>query len=148
MIKAVFLDAGPLGLVTKRRGQSPEVDACRAWMRGLVVAGMQVCVAEVTDYEVRRELIRLSRAGQMPLSRLTRLDHLANLCSFLPVSTAMWRRAAGFWADARQHGLPTASSVALDADVIIAAQAAEVFATVVTNNPGHISRWVPVRAWP
>jgi predicted nucleic acid-binding protein len=60
----------------------------------------------------------------------------------------MWRRAAEFWADARQQGVPTASPAALDADVLIAAQAAEVLATVVTNNPGHLGRWVPVRTWP
>lgn len=60
----------------------------------------------------------------------------------------MWRRAADLWAEARQQGLPTAAAAALDADVLVAAQAAEVSATVVTNNPGHIGRWVPVKSWP
>jgi hypothetical protein len=41
---------------------------------------------------------------------------------------------------------PVATPAALD--VIVAAQAAEIQATVVTNNPGHIGRWVPVRKWP
>ena len=113
-----------------------------------MTAGATVHISEVADYEVRRELIRLIRAGQLPASRLNRLDQLASLCSFLPISSVMWRRAAEFWADARQQGLPTASAAALDADVLVAAQAAEVQATVVTSNPGHISRWVPVRIWP
>ena len=146
MATTYLLDTGPLGLLAHDR--PVQRVPIQTWLIQEMTAGATVYISEVADYEVRRELIRLSRAGQLPLSRLTRLDQLANLCSFLPVSTAMWRRAAGFWADARQHGLPTASPVALDADVIIAAQAAEVFATVVTNNPGHISRWVPVRAWP
>jgi hypothetical protein len=50
-------------------------------------------------------------------------------------------RAAG------EQGIPSAGAAALDADVLIAAQAQEVGGTVVTNNPGHIGRWVPVRIW-
>jgi hypothetical protein len=41
-----------------------------------------------------------------------------------------------------------ASRAALGADVVVAAQAAEIQATVVTNNPGQIGRWVPVHTWP
>lgn len=51
-------------------------------------------------------------------------------------------------ADVRHQGLPTASAAAVDVDVLVAARAAEVCATVVTNNPGHMSRWVPVFGWP
>jgi predicted nucleic acid-binding protein len=76
-------------------------------------------------------------AGQLPASRLDRLNQLAGLFTYLPVSTVMWKRAADLWADARQHGLPTAAPAELDADVLIAAQAAEVGGTVVTTNPGH-----------
>lgn len=105
-------------------------------------------ISEVADYEVRRELTRLIRAGRLPLTRLNRLDQVGNFCTYLPVSTAMWRRAAELWADAHQRGLPTAGAAALDSDVLIAAQAAEVCATVVTRNAAHVGRWVPVHAWP
>jgi hypothetical protein len=44
--------------------------------------------------------------------------------------------------------LPTAAPAELDADVLIAAQAAEVDGTVVTTSPGHIGRWVSVHPWP
>ncbi|HZO89831.1 MAG TPA: hypothetical protein VFB38_15995 [Chthonomonadaceae bacterium] len=57
MIQAVFLDEGPLSLVTQRRGKSSEVDACRLWMEMLLANGLRVYVPEITDYEVRRELI-------------------------------------------------------------------------------------------
>jgi predicted nucleic acid-binding protein len=113
-----------------------------------MTAGDTVYISEVADYEVRRELTRLIQAGKMPASRLTRLDQLVDLCNYLPVSTAMWRRAAALWADARQQGTPTAGMAALDSDVLIAAQAVEVSATVVTNNPVHLGRWAPVLAWP
>jgi predicted nucleic acid-binding protein len=146
MASIFVLDTGPLGLLAHNR--PVHRIPIQAWLVQELTAGATVYISEVADFEVRRELIRLIRAGQLPASRLARLDQLAGLCSYLPVSTAMWRHAADFWADARLQGLPTGSTAALDADVLIAAQAAEVGATVVTNNPGHIGRWVPVMTWP
>jgi len=113
-----------------------------------MMAGSRVFISEVADFEVRRELTRLIRAGQLPATRLDRLDDLGKMFNYLPVSTAMWRRAAEFWADARQVGLPSAGALALDADVLIAAQAVEIGATVVTGNVGHLGRWVAVHSWP
>lgn len=146
MATAYLLDTGPLGLLAHRR---PAVHApIRAWLLQEKAAGATFYISEVADYEVRRELIRMIKAGQMPASRLQRLDQLTSICTYLPVSTTMWQRAAEFWADARARGLPTASPDALDADALIAAQAAEVAATVVTNNASHLGHWVPVRSWP
>ncbi len=146
MPPSYLLDTGPLGLLAHARPirRTP----LQLWLVREMTAGARIYLSEVADYEVRRELTRLIRARQLPQSRLQRLDQFASLCSYLPVSTAMWRRAAEFWADARLHGLPTGSGAALDADVLIAAQAAEVGATVVTMNVGHLTRWVPVYPWP
>ncbi len=113
-----------------------------------MTAGSTFFLSEVADYEVRRELTRLVRSGRLPPSRLDRLDQLAALCAYLPVSTGAWKCAAEFWADARLQGMPTTGAATLDADALIAAQADEIKATVVTNNPGHLGRWVPVRIWP
>ncbi len=140
------LDTGPLGLLA--HGRPVHRVPIQNWLITEMTACATVNISEVADYEVRRELTRLVRAGQLPASRIARLDQLARLCSYLPVSTAMWRRAAEFWADARSLGMPTGSSAALDADALVAAQAAEMAATVVTTNPGHIGRWVPVKNWP
>jgi predicted nucleic acid-binding protein len=146
MATSYLLDAGPLGLLAHNR--PARRIPMQNWVLQEVTAGSTIYISEVADYEVRRELTRLIRAGQLPASRLDRLNRLATLFTYLPVSTAMWQRAAGFWADARRHGLPTAGAATLDADVLVAAQAADVGAIVVTSNPGHIGRWVPVRPWP
>jgi predicted nucleic acid-binding protein len=146
MATTYLLDSGPLGLLAHDR--PARRIPIQAWAVQEMSAGATVYISEVADFEVRRELTRLIRAGQLPASRLNRLDRLANLCSFLAMSTTMWRRAAEFWADARLQGLPTASPAALDADVLVAAQAAETNATVITNNAVHIRRWVPVFNWP
>ncbi|MFL5330494.1 MAG: PIN domain-containing protein [Gemmataceae bacterium] len=141
-----ILDAGPLGLLThdKPAHRVP----MQNWVVQQIAGGSIIYVSEVADYEVRRELVRLIRAGKLPASRLNRLDQLARLCNYLPVSTAIWHRAADLWAEARLQGKPTAAAAALDADVLIAAQAQEVNASVVTNNAGHIGRWAPVLTWP
>src|SRR5688572_9856524 len=146
MAAIYLLDTGPLGLLAHDR--PARRIPIQTWLVQEMSAGAAVCISEVADFEVRRELTRLVRAGQLPSSRINRLDQLANLCIYLPVSTAMWRRAAEFWADARLQGTPTAGPATLDADVLVAAQAAEIAATVVTNNPVHLGRWVPVRNWP
>ncbi len=117
MREFVLLDSGPLGLACGRHG-SPAPDQCRSWFRGLIARGVRVMVPEIADYEVRRELTRIGAVAS-----LRRLDDLVTSggLSYFPVLTLEWRQATLFWADARQHDLPTASPDALDADVIVAA---------------------------
>jgi hypothetical protein len=59
------------------------------------------------------------------------------------------RLAAELWAQARNAGLPTGSSAALDGDVILAAQALTLGGPIVvaTGNPTHLSRFVPAEDW-
>jgi predicted nucleic acid-binding protein len=146
MSRIYLLDSGPLGLLAHSRPANRS--AIEAWLTSVVVAGASIYISEVAEYEVRRELTRLVLSKQLPASRIDRLNQLGSLFQYLPVSTQMWRIAARFWAEARCQGSPTAHQAALDADVLIAAQAAEIQAAVVTTNPGHIARWVPVHPWP
>lgn len=141
-----LLDSGPLGLLAHHKLANRMV--LERWLMSEVAAGATVYVSELADYEVRRELIRLIGSGQLPASRLDRLNTLSTLFPYLAVSTAMWQRAAEFWAEARSRGVPTANNDALDGDVLIAAQAASIQATVVTTNAAHISIWVPTKSWP
>jgi hypothetical protein len=72
-----------------------------------VTHGTRVIVPEIADDEVRRELLRANK-----VSGLTRLDALAGLLEYLPISTAARHQAAVFWAQARQQGRPTADDKA------------------------------------
>jgi predicted nucleic acid-binding protein len=101
-----------------------------------------VLIPEIADFEVRRELLR---AGK--LKSIRRLDRLASQLQYLPLATATIRRAAELWAQARNAGIPTAPPDALDADVILAAQAESVGGIVATENVGHLARFVLAKHW-
>jgi hypothetical protein len=148
MREFILLDSGPLGHACPRPGTAL-ADQCRFWIDALIARAAEVVVPEISDYEVRRELTRINATGS-----LLRLDDLVTQggLSYQPVSTAAWRQAALFWADARRLGLPTASPDALDADVILAACAATIGQPgdqilVATQNVGHLTRYCDARLW-
>lgn len=144
MNRAIILDAGPLGLVTNPKS-SPQSLACAEWLQGLVASGARVILPELSDYEVRRELLRAQK-----VRGIERLDALASLLHYLPLSTAAIRQAAVLWAKARQQGQPTAGDKALDGDVILAGQAMTLKTpdvVIATTNVGHLSRFVPAELW-
>jgi len=121
----VLLDAGPLGMITNPRS-SPENEECRDWLAALVFKGAEVVVPEIADYEVRRELLRADKTRG-----LARLDAMKGLLAYAPITTPVMIRAAGFWASARKQGRQSASDAALDADMILVAQAARLWRDVV-----------------
>jgi len=140
----VLLNTTPLGLLANPR-HPPEVVACRRWATALRAAGRRIIVPEITDYEVRRELIRAKKTRSLAL-----LDALAGMFEYLPLTTVAMRKAAELWAQARQQGQQTAADAALDADVILAGQALTLAVpnfVVATTNVGHLSRFVPAEAW-
>ncbi len=144
MSRVVFLDAGPLGLVTSPR-LSPESVLCAQWIEELVSLGGRVIVPEIADYEVRRELLRANKEAG-----IERLDQLSAHLEYLPLSTAAIRKAARLWALARQRGIPAACDKAIDGDMILAGQALTFGSpniVVATTNVDHLTPWVSAAEW-
>jgi len=146
--RVILLDAGPLGLVTKRVGV-PEADACRNWAAHCISQGVSVHVPAIAYYEVSRELVRSGKSAGM-----ARLDSYCGAVAdrYLRLTDLALRNAARLWADARSIGMPTAGRDALDADVILAAQALDLGLpksdyVVATTNVGHLARFVPAALW-
>ena len=116
-------------------------------IHSLLVAGAAVLVPEIADYEIRRELLRAGNTRSVAV-----LDQYKASLGYVPLTTEAMLQAAQFWASARQQGKPTSPDLALDADVILAAQA-EVLRSggdnvvITTTNEGHLSRFVPAQAW-
>jgi predicted nucleic acid-binding protein len=143
----IVLDASPVGLLTNPR-QPPSAVACNQWVRQLVRHDVRVCLPEIVDYEIRRSLLLNNSSNG-----LTRLDRLPLLVEYIPMSTPLLRRAAQLWAEARRRGRPTADAAALDADVILAAQAQLLgeltgdLVVVATDNIQHLEQFVRARRW-
>jgi predicted nucleic acid-binding protein len=149
-MQVVLLDAGPLGLATNPKRSAQSV-ACAQWLQAVVTEGTRVVVPEIADYEVRRELLRGKKT-----KGLLRLDALAAVLEYLPITTPAMRLAAQLWAEARQQGLPTADDKAIDADMILVAQARTLVSDsavdaskviIATTNVGHLSRFARAELW-
>lgn len=65
MARLILLNEGPLGLACGRPG-TPLVDHCHAWLLALEVAGAEVMLLAIADYEVRRELLWLNALAEVP----------------------------------------------------------------------------------
>ncbi|BAY88363.1 MULTISPECIES: nuclease [unclassified Tolypothrix] len=144
MSRVILLDAGPIGLVTNPN-RSHESLACAQWLQILVSSSNRVIIPEIADYEVRRELLRANK-----VKGITRLDELAQLLEYLPITTVAMRQAAIFWAQARQQGQPTAGDKTIDGDIILVAQAVTLAIpniVIATTNVGHLSRFVAADLW-
>jgi predicted nucleic acid-binding protein len=146
VIRAVFLDSGPLGLISNPR-PLVQVLASNEWLQGLTEAGVRIVIPEIADYEVRRELLRAGR-----VRGLARLETLLAVYEYVPLTTSAMRQAAEYWAQARRQGRPTAADQAIDGDMILAAQVRtwelpldEV--VVATTNVRHLARFVPAAEW-
>ncbi|HEX5733964.1 MAG TPA: PIN domain-containing protein [Blastocatellia bacterium] len=138
MNRPIILDAGPLGRIAHPR---PNKDIA-LWLKQILTAGVEVIIPEISDYEVRRNLLLTGLNKSVE-----RLDLLNKSLVYLPLNTRVMLKAAELWAEARKSGQPTADPKALDGDVILAAQAMEVGAIVATENIGHLSRFIEAKHW-
>jgi predicted nucleic acid-binding protein len=103
-------------------------------------AGSSISAAE--------ETLRAARLCESRGDLLGAADELRTGIGFLPLNSSIMLKAAELWAEIRNAGLQTADDKALDGDVILAAQALEVQATIATENVGHLSRLVfDARHW-
>ncbi len=138
----LMLDSNVLGFVCHPRKH----EDVRSWFHGLLTQdppSHEILIAEIADYELRRELVRIKAS-----SSLRRLDLMAEEFTYVCLDTATLRHAASLWASLRNAGTPTADGHALDGDVILAAQAIRSEAIVVTENVRHLSRMVQAVRWP
>ena len=140
MRRIIILDTGPLAQIVNPR-KFPEI---KQWLQQLQRAGEDIRIPEIADYELRRGLLRLGDT-----TSIQRLDGFHRLLGYVPITTAAMRRAAEFWADARRRGYATAPDLALDGDVILAAQAATLAGgtVIATENVGHLSRYTTASLW-
>lgn len=143
----LVLDSRVVGLVTTPNARGEAAD-CKTWLRAHGVAGTQIVLPDIVDYETRRALLHRGLG-----SRLANLDALAASVLTLRVTRAVLVDAANLWAEARRAGRKTADDRALDVDVILCAQARALTGpgrrpvVVATTNVRHIAAFVDARRW-
>lgn len=138
MNRPYMLDAGPLGKIAHPKAK---LDIA-LWFDSMLDKGKTIIIAEIADYEIRRSLLLAGLDKS-----IAKLDNLKSTLQYLPITTEAMLKAAELWADARRKGTPTADPKELDCDVVLAAQALSVNAIVVTENIGHLDRFVEAKHW-
>src|SRR5687768_5053140 len=103
-----MLDATPLGRLAHPAQRADD----ERRLRSLLSAGVVVLLPEVTDFEVRRNLLLHNLVAS-----IRKLDLLKVTLVYVPITTAVMLKAADLWADARRRGHPTADAKELDCDV-------------------------------
>jgi hypothetical protein len=138
MSLTVFLDAGPLGLITNPK-RTPDTIATARWVFDMEAAGHRCLVPAIADYEVRRELVRAGKA--LGIGRLN-VFNAASPNRFVSVTDTALLLGADLWARARNAGTAPADPKELDGDVLIVAQALDTGLApsdfiIATVNVGH-----------
>lgn len=116
------------------------------FVRFLNEDGKIIYLPEIVAYEVRRGLW-VKKLKDNNSKNLERFEAFSKHLTYLPINTNVFKIAEKLWAKARVKGYPTASIDSLDADVLLAAQAIEIEASVITENVKHLKNYVKTYHW-
>ena len=151
-----LLDSGPLGLITHPNGGSEALE-CQTWLVEFLAAGHAALVPEICYYEVRRELYRAQLKNGVQSRGLANLDGFVKDAGLLPITSEAMVLAAEFWAEARHKHIQGTPDPALDADMILCAQAKLVEPSkwnmdsanivIVTRNVKHLENFATASHW-
>lgn len=144
-MKTVVLDSLPLAELCRKKIKD-EVGNLLLFLRNQKIS---LRVAEITEYELRRELLRSQRYRSD--NRLNKF-YLTN--RIIPIDRLALIKASEIWAELRNLGIPTASNERIDIDTIMIAQSLTLkkdFQEVIilTSDPEDISRFCRygIRVW-
>ncbi len=123
-----LLDTNVLTPLLKRQGDVSK----RIWnkLKGVLNENAVIIISPIVYYEHARGLYHKGATGQLEF--LGRLMEKFKWCDF---DMTTWDMGAKLWAKCRTKGKPTGD--AIDQDVLIAAQAQQHNATIVTFNKDH-----------
>jgi predicted nucleic acid-binding protein len=140
MNSIIVLDARPLLQICHPRKWQGISD----WSAEAVASGWRIVVPEITDYEVRRLLLKRGATRQ-----LKELNGNVEDLYYAPLTTALMREAAQVWAEAENSGHRFGHPKTLNADAILVAQTQAMGedVTVITKNVRHLAPFVEAVWW-
>jgi predicted nucleic acid-binding protein len=124
-----LLDTNVISRILRRREDSQVINyRLQAVLRQNAV----VLISPIVFYEIARGLY-LKEAN----SQLAFLEDLVACFMWCDLNKTTWDFGAKLWADCRKKKMPTPTGGGIDKDVLIAAQAKEHNAIVITDNVRH-----------
>jgi predicted nucleic acid-binding protein len=127
-VSGVLLDTNIVSLLMRNEGGvSSRARAARS-------GGADLLLCPVVDYEIRRGLLKRGAQGA-----LRSFEAIRSGLVYEPFDEATWRQAAELWAASRRLGQPIP-----DADLLIAAQALQLEATLATDNQKRFEVFKPL----
>lgn len=124
---AYLLDTNVITRILKRQTDAQRVNGK---LQSLLKQNALILISPIVFYELARLLYK-----KQAKTHLAFLEGLVARFEWIDLKRTTWTLAAQFWANCRRKGKPTGEG--LDADVLIAAQAKEHDAVVVTDNVHH-----------
>lgn len=124
---AYLLDTNVISCILKRRADAQRINDK---LQSLLKQNALILISPIVFYELARLLYK-----KQEKKHLAFLEGLITRFEWIDLKRTTWTLAAQFWANCRKKGTPTGEG--FDADVLIAAQAKEQGAIVVTNNVRH-----------
>jgi len=124
---AYLLDTNLISCILKRQTDSQRV---KSKLQSLLKQNALILISPIVFYELARILYQRQAKKQLAF-----LEKFVACSKWIDLKRTTWTLAAQFWANCRKEGTPTGEG--LDADVLIAAQAKEHDAIVVTDNVRH-----------
>jgi predicted nucleic acid-binding protein len=124
-----LLDTNTIQCILKKREEARTI-RIEQKLRTVLEKNAVVLMSPVVFYELARLLHKKKAEKQLAF-----LEKLAELFSWRDFNKGTWEIGAKLWATCRKTGKPTGES--LDVDALIAAQAKEHNAVVVTDNIRH-----------
>ena len=136
-MKVVVLDSLPLAELCRKKVKS-NVGGLLLFLKDREIS---LRVAEITEYELRRELLRSQRYKSE-----NRLNKYYLTQRIIPINRLSLLKASEIWAEMRNRGMPTASKERIDIDTIMVAQAVSLkqdFEEIIilTSDPEDIFRF-------
>jgi len=150
----VLLDTGILTLLVLEPQISQEASDCQRWLDTLLAKGVNVFSSEICDYEVRRGLLFVDlKKGRVDGPRIKALEDLRQRIDFLPIDRKVLLKAASFWAEAQNQGLP-GDRKGVDVDALVIAQWALLqedylgqYVVIATKNSKHFQHSSEALNW-
>ncbi len=141
MSDPIVLDTSVLGVLVHPNTKPNKPIA--EWFVFHLSRGREFILPEISDYELRRELIRAKLNES-----ISKLDELKSTIKYMPITTSIMLKSAELWAYVRNTlGKPMAHDKALDGDIILAAQAIEARGIVATTNLAHLQLITKAENW-